>query len=141
MRAPVFVGAPDRSRSRAAREFGPVGGNRAPLPWRDGGGEVEGAPRVALPDALLAACAGIGHGRAVESLNLCKLPNAKPVPVDAIVLIQNKNANCDVLLFFYFGHSQDDQAWKRSSLEPNVAGRHSVERLARKHMLRLTANI
>ena len=102
MRAPVSVGAPDRSRSRAARELGPVGGNRAPLPWRDGDGEVEIAPRVALSDALLAACAGIGHGRAVVSLNLCKLPNAKPVPVDAIVLIQNQNANYDVLLFFDF---------------------------------------
>ena len=41
---------------------------------------------TALSAALLAACAGIGQGRAALSLNRCKFPNAKPVvPPDAIV--------------------------------------------------------
>ena len=72
--------APGRSRSRAARELGPVGGNRAPLPWREvwGSGDIErnGVELDrARSAALLAACAGMGHGRADASLNFCKLPN------------------------------------------------------------------
>ena len=49
---------------------------------------------VALSAALLAACAGIGQGRADVSLNLCKFPKAKPVlPLLAIVMKINSMKN------------------------------------------------